>query len=107
MHLKKQVIIARRAAPTEQAGQAHAGMSLQHRQGLQLGRGVGLSAASHAQGLTCCLAAPLLPACSAAADTIEASGLPRSRGPVVQKSGLGDRLARKGYSFEIAVSRGA
>jgi hypothetical protein len=29
--------------------------------------------------------------------------MPRSRAPKLRKSGLGDRLARKGYSFEIVV----
>ena len=31
-------------------------------------------------------------------------GLPRSRAPRVQRSGLGDRLAAKGYSFDNMVS---
>ena len=30
--------------------------------------------------------------------------MPRQRGPTVQKSGLGDRLAARGFSFEIVVS---
>ncbi|KAI7838498.1 hypothetical protein COHA_007760 [Chlorella ohadii] len=34
-------------------------------------------------------------------ETVQDDGLPRSRGPRVQRSGLGDRLAAKGYSFEI------
>lgn len=38
------------------------------------------------------------------AETVQDDGLPRSRGPRVQRSGLGDRLAAKGYSFEIMVS---
>ena len=38
------------------------------------------------------------------AETVQDDGLPRSRAPRVQRSGLGDRLAAKGYSFEIMVS---
>lgn len=37
------------------------------------------------------------------ADTVQDDGLPRSRAPKVQRGGLGDRLAAKGYSFEIMV----
>ncbi|PRW45437.1 G patch domain-containing TGH-like isoform X1 [Chlorella sorokiniana] len=34
-------------------------------------------------------------------ESVQDDGLPRSRAPRVQRSGLGDRLAAKGYSFEI------
>lgn len=34
-------------------------------------------------------------------EEVQDDGLPRSRAPRVQRSGLGDRLAAKGYSFEI------
>ncbi|PSC68980.1 TATA-box binding -interacting TOUGH isoform B [Micractinium conductrix] len=34
-------------------------------------------------------------------ETVETDGMPRQRGPTVQKSGLGDRLAARGFSFEI------
>lgn len=43
--------------------------------------------------------------CPPPAETVQDDGLPRSRAPRVQRSGLGDRLAAKGYSFEIMVSR--
>ena len=46
-----------------------------------------------------------LPNClpALAAETTDADGLPRPRGPKVQKSGLGDRLAARGFNFEITV----
>ncbi|GAB4821314.1 hypothetical protein N2152v2_008360 [Parachlorella kessleri] len=34
-------------------------------------------------------------------DTVDAGGLPMSRGPKLAKGGLGDRLQRGGYTFEI------
>lgn len=42
-----------------------------------------------------------LPPADRAAGSVQEDGLPRSRAPKVLKSGLGDRLARQGYSFEI------
>lgn len=39
-----------------------------------------------------------------AADTVDDAGLPMSKGPKVARSGLGDRLQRRGYTFEITVS---
>lgn len=48
-------------------------------------------------------AADLLCSPAPLAGTVQDDGLPRSRAPRVQRSGLGDRLAAKGYSFEIMV----
>ena len=39
----------------------------------------------------------------ACADTVDDSGMPLARGPKVAKGGLGDRLRRGGYNFEITV----
>lgn len=51
------------------------------------------------------LPSSLLPPSLPAAE-VEVGAVSRSRAPKLRRSGLGDRLAQKGYSFEIAVRGG-